>query len=923
MSQECGTSPPKPHTGLTAEEQQMTDTTRRRWVRGSAVVLALALVGAAPMPPEPAGLDALGAEVVAPQQIVDRLSSQHGSASVARPQELVELVDRLDSAQGLEATGSLADTVAASALLERVEIEEPAPLDLGTTPPVAGLPRHVTEPIERLQVAVTTAAQLAEEAAGLAIEELTALGLDETIRDGSVDRLLQSVTEVRQTGHGQEQWEGPQQLAGVADAAALYEWRRTGVSVQRYYQATLLLARTIDQTLPQLLQAAQALPPSAETVDGCDLVDHHPDLCIGGTGGNNYTRDYALLIDLGGDDLHANSAGGAHPAPQEPGLVSPGGNGLYASVLVDLAGEDHYGTTLPTADGSEVAIGAGLAGGIGVLVDAGGSDRYAIEHTADGRERSPNPRGIGSGALGVGFLADLAGDDNYSVRQHTFSVWGGHDGTDGHPDTSSAQAHGAGVGLLGVGILTDALGDDRYLIESAPQEPLFHTSTPHGRGPGLQIGQSGALGFGAGLAGGGLFIDSAGTDDVVLRGATAPVDPDDLRRIESNCPPPPPKSEPREYSWACYPWTTSLAYGFGLGYSGTGTALFGPGDATYSLLAEASAPETHRTIAWGFGASLIGAGAVVDVAGDDDYLLSAENRRHRHADATGPRPAVAQDNLPTQHNDPTQWMNGLGGGASAQGMAYATIGAAAMIDGEGNDTYTALADTTAVVAPHASNGTAPEGPLFAEAGTAQTLAQGVAAEEASALLEDGMGDDVYEVVAQAVAEARGGQQPGVGGIEAYTYDAVAIAQGAIHTATRPAYAELHDGGGHDRYSATCGSAAVAEPDGRTGTGTEACRAQGSVNGVQDASIYGFNPFGGGDALLIDLGADGDIFQTVPTNPACVGARGDLHWIDCTDEVHGQRDTAVGLGVNQPAGAAWTDVDASAWCCTRHNERHGP
>ena len=72
-----------------------------------------------------------------------------------------------------------------------------------------------------------------------------------------------------------------------------------------------------------------------------------------------------LKVDLGGNDLHADTAGGAAVLPT-------------ISVSIDLVGDDTYAITQDhenaDVDGL-VAQGAGLIG-IGVLVDYAGADTY-------------------------------------------------------------------------------------------------------------------------------------------------------------------------------------------------------------------------------------------------------------------------------------------------------------------------------------------------------------------------------------------------------------------------------------------------------------------------------------------------------------------------------------------------------------------
>lgn len=127
---------------------------------------------------------------------------------------------------------------------------------------------------------------------------------------------------------------------------------------------------------------------------------------------NEYTTNFSLLIDVGGDDVYRNNAGGARSA-----------SGETAGALIDLTGDDEY---LPTRSSGTTGGSSGTAQGF--LFDGAGHDRYVGENGgADG---------------GTGFLFDAAGDDEYG--------------------TSSSTSQNGGANGLGAGHLFDAAGDDRY-----------------------------------------------------------------------------------------------------------------------------------------------------------------------------------------------------------------------------------------------------------------------------------------------------------------------------------------------------------------------------------------------------------------------------------------------------------------------------
>ncbi len=125
-----------------------------------------------------------------------------------------------------------------------------------------------------------------------------------------------------------------------------------------------------------------------------------------GTGDDTHTEvDARLTIDLGGNDKYQ----GRHGA----------GVG-YASVLIDLDGDDSYTTP-------DLSLGAGVFG-VGCALDGGGSDTFRCGSVS-----------LGCGIGGTGVFYKRGGHDSYSAPGLTqgFAVWG-------------------------VGLLIDTAGDDTY-----------------------------------------------------------------------------------------------------------------------------------------------------------------------------------------------------------------------------------------------------------------------------------------------------------------------------------------------------------------------------------------------------------------------------------------------------------------------------
>lgn len=216
-----------------------------------------------------------------------------------------------------------------------------------------------------------------------------------------------------------------------------------------------------------------------------------------GTGGNDsHAADAAVIVDPGGDDTYerAPAVGGAVSV-----IVDLGGDDRYRGsdlaihglgAILDLAGDDAYESSGP-------GWGAAFAGA-SVLVDYAGNDVYASGHF-----------GQGAAAAGLGALIDLQGDDGYRVRaagqglglagglgllwdragDDRYGAGGWRDAFDRGGGISFAQ--GAAVGVRtslggGIGILRDDTGNDDYAAE------MFAQGTGYYYGLGLLWERGGA-----------------------------------------------------------------------------------------------------------------------------------------------------------------------------------------------------------------------------------------------------------------------------------------------------------------------------------------------------------------------------------------------------------------------------------------------
>lgn len=247
---------------------------------------------------------------------------------------------------------------------------------------------------------------------------------------------------------------GDRHLAGAAD---LVEDK----SHDRLLRAAIHQADRIDRAT-DLLTAAKA--------DGAGIpsVDLPPFLSIDATGPTLRTDNYAVTIDLAGDDIYDNHAGGIWAAV---GLgikdQEPANNSIHQQVL---GADVHVGGNVQDAD---------LVLTSSIVLDTAGDDTYGVEHPPklqDARQDCtdeplvPWVATIGAGILGVGQLYDLAGNDTFVGRTQTqgaghilgVGVLYGGPGDDTYRAIRAAQ----GSGLLGgIGLLLDPSGDDEHRLE--------------------------------------------------------------------------------------------------------------------------------------------------------------------------------------------------------------------------------------------------------------------------------------------------------------------------------------------------------------------------------------------------------------------------------------------------------------------------
>jgi len=226
------------------------------------------------------------------------------------------------------------------------------------------------------------------------------------------------------------------------------------VDMAKLWLAGVLAAEAAERALATLA----ALGPDVDVPRTLIVETPHGEIIIGSRGADLHTRDAWLIVELGGDDVYANNAGG----------VSRAAAGV--AICLDLGGDDVY------SSGREFVQGAAYAG-VGILIDVAGDDRYLAGNHAQG-----------VGVLGVGLLRDLDGRDVYrgeSMVQGAgwFGVGIVNDtaGNDRYAASSYAQGEGR---IMGLGLCADLDGDDAYRAGGRFRDTSRHGSSFLSQGQG-------------------------------------------------------------------------------------------------------------------------------------------------------------------------------------------------------------------------------------------------------------------------------------------------------------------------------------------------------------------------------------------------------------------------------------------------------
>ena len=216
-------------------------------------------------------------------------------------------------------------------------------------------------------------------------------------------------------------------------------------------------------------------------------------IVIRGVGNDVYTKDADLLIDIGGDDIYQNNAGGCRSSFEE------------IAVCIDHNGNDTY----DSPDDMYVQ-GFGFLG-CGFLADFNGNDIYSAKHFAQG-----------AGVCGVGVLWDESGRDTYDA--HAFCQGAGMFGlgilldNNGEDFYDCATLGQGGATTLGIGILSDLDGDDRYDLAIDESKDKLGNLAGYGQGGALSFRDYPWNEKLTAYGGAGLLFDASGNDRYWAKG---------------------------------------------------------------------------------------------------------------------------------------------------------------------------------------------------------------------------------------------------------------------------------------------------------------------------------------------------------------------------------------------------------------------
>ena len=404
---------------------------------------------------------------------------------------LLAKIDAVDVARIVRASVVVATTVESARLARFVGAEVPS-IDVETSfgPIVLRGPRadeHRVanaallldtggDDVYRVPVAATTSGRFVSIAIDLAGSDT--YGYVESAKNDPVDERLPSDGAPRSSGATTSQI--GRQGSGVAGIGMLFDLDGADSyrSLTRSQGVGALGVGVLYDGAGDDTYAAEAFSQGAAAWGIGMLLDRSGnDRYFGYTGVQAYgfTRGAAILVDADGDDLFETDVGdpalGGHPIYESPQLPGKGNTSMAQGCARGLRATEAL---------------QGLPGGLGILRDARGNDRYLT-----------SVFGQASGyLLGIGMLLDGAGDDTYEglwyvqgANAHTaLSYFHDRSGNDRYNPTYPVTATSIGVGHdLGAAVHFDEGGNDTY------------------RAPGLTLGAGNKNGIG-------VFVNAGGDD---------------------------------------------------------------------------------------------------------------------------------------------------------------------------------------------------------------------------------------------------------------------------------------------------------------------------------------------------------------------------------------------------------------------------
>jgi len=247
-------------------------------------------------------------------------------------------------------------------------------------------------------------------------------------------------------------------------------------------------SRTISEKLNRFIK--QQKHNISESFSICIIKSGLGEILISGTKNDTIKNDYALIIELGGNDMYLGNTAASISIDNPFGIV------------IDFSGHDKYIC-------KNNFLVAGILG-IGILLDLKGDDFYHTENS-----------GLAFSLYGTSLLYDLSGKDTY-ISNSKFSqassyigssIFIDYKGDDNYKCKSYSQAFAS---TLGIGVFIDYSGNDFYNIDScgfitSKNSMSFIQGASKGRWAEATDGQS--------LSGGiGIFIDNSGDDKYCATG---------------------------------------------------------------------------------------------------------------------------------------------------------------------------------------------------------------------------------------------------------------------------------------------------------------------------------------------------------------------------------------------------------------------